>query len=64
MQVMLLRAFDIAEELKKQINEFVGKQTYGFLRMEFEELLCPSMFTGKKKYCGVVYKPGNLNMKH
>ena len=24
--------------------------------MEFEELLCPSMFTGKKKYCGVMYK--------
>lgn len=25
--------------------------------MAFEELLCPSMFTGKKKYCGVMYKP-------
>ena len=25
--------------------------------MEFEEMLCPSIFTGKKKYFGVVYKP-------
>ncbi len=24
--------------------------------MEFEELLCPSIFTGKKKYAGLVYE--------
>jgi hypothetical protein len=27
--------------------------------MEFEELLCPSIFTGKKKYFGAMYKPGD-----
>ena len=34
----------------------MGDKTFGFLKMEFEELLCPSLFTGKKKYCGVIYK--------
>ena len=24
--------------------------------MEFEEVLCPSLFMGKKKYCGVKHK--------
>lgn len=27
--------------------------------MAFEELLCPSVFTGKKKYFGAMYKPGD-----
>jgi hypothetical protein len=31
--------------------------------MAFEELLFPSMFTGKKKYCGVVYVPGKMDIK-
>ena len=31
--------------------------------MEFEELLLPSVFTGKKKYCGVVYVPGKMDIK-
>ena len=31
--------------------------------MEFEELLFPSIFTGKKKYCGVVYVPGKMDIK-
>jgi hypothetical protein len=31
--------------------------------MAFEELLYPSMFTGKKKYCGVVYVPGKMDIK-
>jgi hypothetical protein len=31
--------------------------------MAFEELLLPSMFTGKKKYCGVVYVPGKMEVK-
>ena len=31
--------------------------------MAFEELLYPSMFTGKKKYCGVVYVPGKMEIK-
>ena len=31
--------------------------------MAFEELLFPSMFTGKKKYCGVVYTPGKMEVK-
>jgi hypothetical protein len=31
--------------------------------MAFEELLFPSMFTGKKKYCGVVYTPGKMELK-
>lgn len=41
----------------------IGAQTNGFLRMAFEELLYPSMFTGKKKYCGVVYVPGKMDIK-
>ena len=32
--------------------------------MAFEELLFPSMFTGKKKYCGVVYTPGKMEVKN
>ena len=39
----------------------VGKQTHGFLKMAFEELLCPSVFTGKKKYFGAMYKPGDAH---
>ena len=35
----------------------MGARTHGILKMEFEEMLCPSIFTGKKKYFGVVYKP-------
>jgi hypothetical protein len=35
----------------------MGERTHGILKMEFEEMLCPSIFTGKKKYFGVVYKP-------
>ena len=31
--------------------------------MEFEELLFPSIFTGKKKYCGVIYVPGKMAIK-
>ena len=38
----------------------IGVQTNGILKMAFEELLYPSMFTGKKKYCGVVYVPGKM----
>ncbi len=36
-------------------------KTHGKLRMECEEILCPSVFTGKKKYFGVIYKPGELH---
>lgn len=41
----------------------IGDQTSGILKMAFEELLYPSMFTGKKKYCGVVYVPGKMDIK-
>ena len=41
----------------------IGEQTSGILKMAFEELLYPSMFTGKKKYCGVVYVPGKMDIK-
>jgi hypothetical protein len=41
----------------------IGNQTSNILRMAFEELLFPSMFTGKKKYCGVVYVPGKMDIK-
>ena len=27
--------------------------------MEFEEVLMPSLFIGKKKYCGVIYNDVN-----
>ena len=35
--------------------------TDGFLKMAFEEMLLPSMFMGKKKYCGVIYAPDNCD---
>jgi hypothetical protein len=31
--------------------------------MEFEEVLCPSLFMGKKKYCGVKHKTVPKNSK-
>ncbi len=34
--------------------------TDGILKMEFEELLCPSLFAGKKKYFGAMYEPPSL----
>jgi hypothetical protein len=43
------------------INAMIGSQTHGFLKMAFEELLCPSVFTGKKKYFGAMYKPGDAH---
>ena len=49
-------AFKIADGFKDQINHDIGLQTFDILRMEFEELLCPSIFTGKKKYAGLVYE--------
>ena len=35
----------------------IGAQTSNLLSMAFEELLFPSIFTGKKKYFGVIYEP-------
>lgn len=60
---MLASAYEATETLKHEINEQIGKQTNNMLRMAFEELLYPSMFTGKKKYCGVVYVPGKMQVK-
>ena len=60
---MLASAYSATEKLKKEINDRIGQQTGGFLRMEFEELLLPSIFTGKKKYCGVIYVPGKMDVK-
>ena len=60
---MLASAYEATEKLKSEINKRIGEQTSGFLKMAFEELLQPSMFTGKKKYCGVVYVPGKMEIK-
>jgi hypothetical protein len=60
---MLESAYLATETLKAEINKLIGDQTSNILRMAFEELLFPSMFTGKKKYCGVVYVPGKMEMK-
>jgi len=60
---LLASAYEATETLKAEINKRIGDQTSGFLKMAFEELLMPSMFTGKKKYCGVVYVPGKMNVK-
>ncbi len=60
---MLQSAYDATERLKLEINRRIGEQTSGFLKLAFEELLYPSMFTGKKKYCGVVYVPGKMTVK-
>jgi hypothetical protein len=43
------------------INTKIGSKTHGFLKMAFEELLCPSVFTGKKKYFCAMYKPGDAH---
>jgi hypothetical protein len=56
---LLEQANAIADRMRLYVNEFIGKQTHGFLKMAFEELLCPSVFTGKKKYFGAMYKPGD-----
>lgn len=60
---MLQSAYEATEKLKAEINEMIGNKTSGFLKMAFEELLLPSMFTGKKKYCGIVYVPGKMTVK-
>lgn len=54
---MLSEGMGIAFRLQREVNEMMAKKTHGVLKMEFEEMLCPSIFTGKKKYFGVVYKP-------
>jgi len=41
--------------LQNNINDIIGKQTNNKVKMEFEEILLPSLFIGKKKYCGVIY---------
>ena len=43
-----------------QVNSMIGGQTSNFLSMAFEELLFPSIFTGKKKYFGVIYEPDKI----
>ena len=58
---MLDQANQIADRMRLFVNDMIGKQTHGFLKMAFEELLCPSVFTGKKKYFGAMYKPGDLH---
>jgi hypothetical protein len=50
--------------MRVEVNTMIGKQTHGFLKMAFEELLCPSVFTGKKKYFGSMYKPGDAHREH
>ena len=61
---MLNQANEVAEQMRTKVNSMVGAQTHGFLKMAFEELLCPSVFTGKKKYFGAMYKPGESHREH
>jgi|LauGreDrversion4_2_1035121.scaffolds.fasta_scaffold74086_2 hypothetical protein len=58
---MLDKANIIADQMRAFVNEMIGRQTRGKLKMAFEELLCPSVFTGKKKYFGAMYKPGDAH---
>ena len=58
---MLDEANQIADRMRIFVNDLIGNQTRGKLKMAFEELLCPSVFTGKKKYFGAMYKPGDAH---
>lgn len=57
---LIERAIQVAHSIRDQVNHQVGLLTDGKLKMEFEEVLCPSLFMGKKKYCGVKHKEVSL----
>ena len=53
---LIEQATIIATKIRDIVNGVVGSLTNGRLKMEFEEILLPSLFMGKKKYCGVIHK--------
>jgi len=55
--VLIQQGVRIAKQMQADVNALIAPMTDGFLKMAFEEMLLPSMFMGKKKYCGVIYAP-------